>query len=70
MKKYNLFTFLENVDKIGKDVEDKHKKQELGKIVSSLQRPFKEVLQSVCEKQVKDVNNLLKALSWLKSNSK
>ena len=36
MKKYNFFTFCENLDKIGKDAEEKEKKQKLGEIVSAL----------------------------------
>lgn len=60
MKKYNFFTFCENLDKIGKDAEEKEKKQKLGEIVSALQRPMQDVLQSVILEQEKQVNKLLK----------
>lgn len=59
MKKYNFFTFCENLDKIGKDAEEKEKKQKLGEIVSALQRPMKDVLQAVILDQEEQVNKLL-----------
>lgn len=60
MKKYNFLTFCENLDKIGKDAEEKEKKQKLGEIVSALQQPMKDVLQAVILDQEKQVNKLLK----------
>lgn len=66
MKKYNFFTFCENLDKIGKDAEEKEKKQKLGEVVSALQRPMQDVLQSVILEQEKQVNKLLKYLQWQK----
>ena len=64
MKKYNFFTFCENLDKIGKDAEEKEKKQKLGEIVSALQRPMQEVLQSVILEQEKQVEKLITSLGW------
>lgn len=66
MKKPAFFTFLENMDKISNEVETKQKNEAIGMIVSSLQRPFKEILQAVCEKQKKDVDELYKSLGWEK----
>lgn len=66
MKKYNFFTFCENLDKIGKEAEDREKKQIIGGIVSGLQRPMQEVLQAVILEQEKQVNKLLKYLQWQK----
>lgn len=64
MKKYNFFTFCENLDKIGKDAEEKEKKQKLGEVVSALQRPMQEVLQAVILEQEKQVEKLITALGW------
>jgi len=66
MKKAAFFSFLENMDKISNEIETKQKKEAIGMIVSSLQRPFAEVLRTVCEKQIKDVEELKKSLGWQK----
>lgn len=63
MKQYN---FLKNVNKHIERIEEDQKKMELGKVISALQRPFTEVLQAVCEKQKKDVDELYKSLGWKK----
>lgn len=64
MKKPAFFNFLENMDKISSDIETKQKKEAIGQIVSSLQRPFSEILLAVCQKQQKDVDELYKSLGW------
>jgi hypothetical protein len=56
--------FLKNVQYHIDKAQEKEKKVELGKIVNSLQRPFTEVLQAVCEKQKQDVEELYKSLGW------
>jgi hypothetical protein len=66
MKKQVYFTFLENMDKLSNQVENKPKYEAIGMIVSSLQRPFTEVLRAVCEKQKQDVEELYKSLGWEK----
>lgn len=62
-KSYN---FLENVNKHIEKIEENQRNVELGKVIHSLQRPFTEVLQAVCEKQKKDVEELYKSLGWKK----
>jgi hypothetical protein len=47
-------------------LEHEQKKEEIGKVLNSLQRPFTEVLRAVCEKQKQDVEELYKSLGWLK----
>jgi Ribonuclease G/E len=61
---YSFEIFLKNMDNISEKIEKKQKHEEIGKIVSSLQRPFKEVLQTICEKQKKDLDELYKSLGW------
>jgi hypothetical protein len=63
VKKYN---FLANVYKHIEGIDNEKKKVAIGLIISSLQRPHKEVLQAICEKQKKDVDELYKSLGWKK----
>jgi hypothetical protein len=64
MKKYNFFTFCENLDRIGQETEEKLKKQKIGEIIGGLQRPMQEVLQAVILEQEKQVEKLITALGW------
>ena len=68
MKKKAYFIFLDNMDKISDKIETKQKNEAIGKVISSLQRPFTEILQAVVLKQEKDVNELLKSLKWRKTH--
>lgn len=61
MRKYD---FLGNVNKHIEQAQEKEKKEKIGLIINSLQRPFTEVLQAVCEKQKQDVEELYKSLGW------
>lgn len=61
MKKYD---FLANVQKHIEVKEEGIKKEELGKIISSLQRPAQDLIRAICEKQKKDVQELYKSLGW------
>lgn len=63
MKKYD---FLANVQQHIDKAQEEEKKEKIGLIINSLQRPFTEVLQAVCEKQKKDVEELYKSLGWMK----
>lgn len=63
MKKYD---FLSNVNKHIEKAQEEEKKEKIGLIINSLQRPFAEVLQAVCEKQKQDVEELYKSLGWKK----
>jgi len=47
MKRINYFKFLENMDKIREQVEEKQKKEAIGRIVNSLQRPFQDLMKSL-----------------------
>ena len=68
MKKPAFFSFLENMDKLSNQIETKQKHEAIGMIVSSLQRPFTEVLRAVSEKQKQDVEQLYKSLGWEKKS--
>lgn len=59
-RKYN---FLKQVNK---RMEVSEKAYPIGLIINSLQQPFKNVVQAVCEKQKKDVDELYKTLGWKK----
>lgn len=47
MKKYNLSIFKINMDNLSKEIENKEKKEGIGKIISSLQKPFQDVIASI-----------------------
>jgi hypothetical protein len=68
MKKQAFSSFLEKMDNLSNNLETKQKKEAIGMIVSSLQRPFTEVLRAVCEKQKQDVEELYKSLGWEKKS--
>lgn len=67
MKNRSFFQFLKKMDSLSDEIETKQKHEGISNIISSLQQPFKQVLQSVCEKQIKDVDELLKTLKWQKT---
>lgn len=59
-KKYNFLA------KVRKHQEMEEKKIPLGMIINSLQQPAVKVLQGVCEKQAKDLQELYKTIGWVK----
>jgi hypothetical protein len=65
---YKLSNFLANVDKIAQQAEEKQKKEAIGLVINSLQRPFKEVLNAVIVDQTKQVEALIKSVGWKSSN--
>jgi hypothetical protein len=70
---YKLRNFLANVDKVQQELEEKKKKEAIGLVIHSLQRPFQELITSVVLEQQKQVDELINSLGWnrvLKSNTK
>src|SRR5687768_16577124 len=65
MSKYIVKNFFQNMDKLSEELEVNHKKEGIGRIMSSLLRPLPEVLNAVCEKQRKDVEELYKQIGWI-----
>lgn len=66
MNGYTLKSFLSSLDRMSEQIQKKEKVEAIGKVMTSLQRPMKDVLTAVCEKQKKDVEQLYKTLGWTK----
>jgi hypothetical protein len=63
---YKLSNFLANVESMQQKIEEKDKKEKIGLIVHSLQRPFQELMTSVVLEQQKQVDELINSLGWQK----
>lgn len=64
---YKLSNFLANVEKVGQELEEKQKKEAIGLVINSLQRPFKELMTSVILDQHNQIQSLMEKLGWKKS---
>lgn len=65
MPKYSPSKFLDNVSKIVQKEQNKERDAALGQLISSLQKPATDLLQSVVLKQKKDIDELLKSIGWV-----